>query len=605
MVISVFTLVLAVHSRRVVRENAVCVCTTLADYESVGVDVRPYVGCLEESYCYVQFPCAGAVGSERFAGAVYAGCAASSPPPPTPSACEDPYFAAQWHLPAARVPEAWTESGQRDFGGGETLLGGHSASTPSLVVVDDGVDLAHPDLRVDEYVAWTTDGTLVSQPAVSVDVTHGTAVAGVAAALADNGRGGCGVAPGVRLATAALLSAPSAEVADVAEAESITHFLAHADVYTNSWGPPDDPTYPVVLGQGYVQALDLARTQGRGGKGSVVLFAAGNGGRADNANDDPYAAHRYTVAVGAVGDDDKRTYYSESGACILLCGPSSGGLRGVVTTDATDGGYAPTQNITFNFGGTSSSTPVVAGVVLLLLRERPDMGWRDVHALLARGARINDPRDPAWTVNGAGRRIHPYYGFGVVDAAKTLRLARSWSPLPEEKVMNGVVIASGSGHRPTDIPDDGTPWRLYWRVGDEQKNESPSFVVETVEVWANLTHPWRGDLRLILTSPSGTRVPLTTPFASVPSTGKAAPTTVPFVPRTYTAVGFADERGRGVWTLTVQDVHPTQAGRVNEVRLVLYGHEREAGGHDNRSSSVVHECATLRNEYQAADCCVQ
>lgn len=603
--------------RRVVRNDGTCVCTSLTEYESIGVDVRPYVGCLNEGddsfYCYVRSPCLGAVASERFDGAAYVqNCAAPSPPPPAPSACSDPYFPVQWHLPAARVPRAWEESERgRDFGGGGEEQAGVAPSatgvlfSPSLVVVDDGVDLSHPDLRVDEYVAWTVDGTLVPQPAVSVDVEHGTAVAGVVAALADNGRGGCGVAPGVRLATAALLSAPSAEVADVAEAESLSHFLSHADVYTNSWGPPDDRTYASVMGQGYKVALDAARTQGRGGKGSVVLFAAGNGGRGDNANEDPYAAHRYTVAVGAVGDDDKRTFYSESGACILLCAPSSGGLRGVVTADATDGGYAPSQNVTFGFGGTSSATPVVAGVVLLLLRERPDLGWRDVHALLGRGARVNDPKDPAWTTNGAGRRIHPYYGFGVVDAAETLRLAKGWSPLfgEERRVVANNASSFSSSNRSRAIPDDGTPWRWHWRVDDA------SFVVETVEVYADLSHPWRGDLRLLLTSPSGTRLPLTTPFASVPfSTGKSVPTTVPFVPRTYTAVGFADERGSGVWTLTVQDVHPTQAGHVRELGLVLYGHDEEPGqstGEGSSSSSTtVHECVALREEYHATDCCV-
>lgn len=576
---------------RVVRSDP-CACTTLLSYESGGVDVRPLVGCLSldsEVFCYVQRPseCGPlAQPSSAYPGAAYLdGCASPSPPPPARRACDDPLFPWQWHLPRSRVPTAWEESGRDEE---EGRRGG--AGDVFLVVVDDGVDLSHPDLHVEEFLAWTEEGVAVPQPSVSVDVRHGTAVAGVAAALADNGVGGCGVAPGVRLASAALLSSPSAAVYDVAEADSLAHFLDRADVYTNSWGPVDDPSDTATMGEAYARALDDARLSGRGGKGAVVLFASGNGGRRGNSNDDPYAAHRYTIAVGAIGDDDQRTSYSEVGACTLLVAPSNGGLRGVVTADAIEDGYVDGSDATVDFGGTSAATPLVAGVAVLLLGERPDLGWRDVHALLALSARVNDPHDPAWSVNGAGRPVHPYYGFGAVDAAAALSLARGWTLLPPEARADGVALGDEASPNVTIplLPDDGTAVLRHWKVTRPLR-------VETGEVLFDASHPFRGDLRVVLTSPSGTRSVLAAPsvLADAPS-----------VPRLYTSVAFRDEPAAGTWTLSVQDVHPTHSGFVRGARLALYGHEPASPSPPPPPLLTrPHECDALHAAYEDARCC--
>ena len=166
----------ATPQRRVVRQA--CACTSLDDFRSNGVDVRPRIGCLVDpdgTYCYVRTTCAGSFASSAYPGAHYiVGCSAASPPPPAPAACTDPLFAQQWHLPRARVTDAWLEVPDRGAG-------------VDVVVVDDGVDLAHPDLSLaGGYYAWNANGERVSQAAVSADVTHGTAVAGVVAALANN-----------------------------------------------------------------------------------------------------------------------------------------------------------------------------------------------------------------------------------------------------------------------------------------------------------------------------------------------------------------------------------------------------------------------------------
>jgi len=569
---------------------ASCTCVTPSNFFSDGTDVRPlHQGCRDyydtgTRYCYVvnSTLCSASYASSAFPGAHYImDCVPAPSPPPASSACADPDYPAQWHHPAARIAAAWAWAG----GGAAARV---DVGNVSLVVVDDGVDLAHPDLDVAEFIAWTTDGDAVAQPAVSVDVTHGTACAGISAAIADNGIGGCGIAPGVRLATAALLSAPTASVFDAAEADSLLHFLGRADVYTNSWGPTDDLS-PASMGPAYADALRRVVDKGRGGRGSVVVFAAGNGGRADNSNHDPYTSSRFTIAVAAVGDDDRATWYSEPGANILVAAPSGGGWRGIVTTDATNGDGYDAGNMTTTFGGTSAATPLVAGVVALVLAVRPELGWRDVHGILAASARQNDPADLAWQTNGAGHRVHPYYGFGVVDARAAVELAASWVLVGPEVARPAAPFAPVPSAGA--VLSAGRPWmaRVDVRASDDVE-------LETVELVLDVVHPARGDVLVTLTSPYGTTLPVTSTFASP---------LVPFErPSKYTIVGYRGERAGGTWTLRVRDDAPLHDGRVVAATLAFVG--------TNASTSAtplappvdaLATCSHLRDEFQDGGCC--
>jgi subtilisin family serine protease len=146
-------------------------------------------------------------------------------------------------------------------------------------------------------------------------------------------------------------------------------------------------------------ALQNGATVGRGGLGSIWLWAAGNGGSvSDNSNYDGYANSIYTLAIAALNDSGARSAYSEPGANVLVCAPSNdtaAGHRGITTT-TTNSGY------THTFGGTSSATPLAAGVVALLLESRPQLGWRDVKEILIRSATKISPTHVDWMTNGAG-----------------------------------------------------------------------------------------------------------------------------------------------------------------------------------------------------------
>lgn len=226
--------------------------------------------------------------------------------------------------------------------------------------------------------------------------------------------------------------------------------------------------------------------------------------------------------MGAVGDDGRFTPYSEPGACILVCAPSNGGLRGVVTADATgEAGYSD-GDITTSFGGTSAATPIVAGVVVLLLHSRPDLTWRDVHSILSHTAHKVDPTDYRWARNSAFMWTHPYYGFGMVDADAALQAAQSWSLLGVE-----VEHTVSAPFLPVSIPDDslqGVHVAVF---------VSPHIRVETAVIDVDISHPDRGELLLRFQSPSGTTSDLTTVVQRDQGSG--------FVPRRMSSLAFMDE----------------------------------------------------------------
>src|SRR5690606_15909382 len=112
-----------------------------------------------------------------------------------------------------------------------------------------------------------------------------------------------------------------------------------------------------------------AVTIGRKGRGAIVVCAAGNDGR---ARVEFPAADPNAIGVGASTDADDLASYSNRGREVHVVAPSSGGRRGVWSTDvstpgrgfnAGQGGTGDAAGLfTNNFGGTSSATPLVAGL---------------------------------------------------------------------------------------------------------------------------------------------------------------------------------------------------------------------------------------------------
>ena len=168
--------------------------------------------------------------------------------------------------------------------------------------------------------------------------------------------------------------------------------------------------------------------QGRGGLGNIITWAAGNGlDDDDNSNYDGYANSRHTIAVTAVTHYGRQSWYAEPGANILVAAPSDGDGEGITTTDNEGGSGYNNGDYNNNFGGKSSATPLVSGVVALILDANPNLTYRDVEHIIVHSSRVNDVNDNSWNVNGAGHDVSHKYGFGVIDASAAVDLAATWT----------------------------------------------------------------------------------------------------------------------------------------------------------------------------------
>ena len=498
----------------------------------------------------------------------------------------DPFFADnaanaghQWHL--------------KNTGAGGGILGVDVNVTTAwdtvkgtgvrIGIVDDGLDLSHPDLaaHADSINSFDfRDGDADPSPGPGDD--HGTAVAGVAAAIGNNGIGVSGSAPEATLVGLRLVE-PGWPIDAAHIAAAVSHRNDIIQIKNNSWGPPDgipnapeDPPPPLLIEgpEGPVrQALQDAIDNGRGGKGTLFFWAGGNGrAYGDHSNFDGYANSIYTMAIAAVGDDGIQSDYSEEGANILVAAPSySSGRQGISTVDrAGNAGYNPDPQLltdyvdpdyTNTFGGTSAAAPLVAGIGALLLETNPDLTWRDVKEILIRTAVKNDPADTDWDTNptlagvqnnGAGFHFNHKYGAGLINAAAAVTLAQSWPLLPpmdSKPKINAVAAA---------IPDNSAAGltRTFLFTAAE------SLRVESVTVQVDITHPRRDQIEVELTSPSGT----------VSRLGVRRPNdTESNLLWTFSSVRHWGEGSVGVWSLAVRDRVAGTTGTLNSATLTLYG----------------------------------
>ena len=247
-------------------------------------------------------------------------------------------------------------------------------------------------------------------------------MAGIIAAR-DNEIGVRGVAP---RATVYGYNYLAGETTTLNRADAMSRHRATTAVSNNSWGPLDGPGLGRA-GSFWVQAVKAGLGNGYDGKGVFYAFAGGNGHElGDDSNLDELANYFGVTAVCAVNDHDTRSGFSEKGANLWICAPSDDITdlhQGILTTENSDRYFE-------EFGGTSASTPIVAGVAALMRGANPDLTWRDLKLILAASARKNDADSSGWQ-DGARKygsasdsdRYHfnREYGFGVVDAGAAVR----------------------------------------------------------------------------------------------------------------------------------------------------------------------------------------
>jgi len=475
----------------------------------------------------------------------------------------DPLYSRQWHL-----KNTGSNPGVSGLVAGndvnvESVWDSYLGTGINIAIVDDGLQVAHPDLAPNARTDIDIDinyGDDDPSPDVSGD-NHGTACAGVAAARGNNAVGVSGAAPQAGLVGVRLISAAAT---DSQEAQGLTHQLTAANpadrvsIYSNSWGPADDGATLEGPGPLARAALQNGVTNGRGGLGALYFWAGGNGGTSDNSNYDGYANSRYTIAVAASGGAGEQSSYSESGANIVVNAPSSYSGGGITTVDRTgsDGYEDPPGDYTYSFGGTSSATPLAAGCAALLLQAYPSLSWRDVLDILIRSATKNSPSDTSWFNNGAGLHFSHKFGFGRVNAAGALSIAATHTPLPPETtpLTGGETLST-----PITIPDNNATGITRTTTISGPAN----FKVEYVAVDVVITHPYRGDLEMTLTAPSGVNSKIATTRSDSGDD---------YNHWVFTSVAHWGENPNGVWSFKVADRYAGDVGSLSSWTLTIYGH---------------------------------
>ncbi|MBK8394118.1 MAG: S8 family serine peptidase [Leptospiraceae bacterium] len=447
---------------------------------------------------------------------------------------DDPLLSSEWHL----------SNGGEDLNIG-TVWDTNRGDGIQVAVVDDGLDIYHEDLSINslslgsynfgtEYFGFSQS---LYDP-YSVYAAHGTAVGGVIAARDKNGKGVSGIAPRACLAGYNVLI----ELTDANENTAMSYRAPEISVSNNSWGATDGTGKTASSSFLWRNGVNTGLSAGRGGKGTVYVWAAGNGANTsnaatfggletDNANQDGQANYYGVMAVCGIMDDGKRVSYSEKGANLWVCGYSqktsfNSTLDGILTTDISNVyGYNPlpssftnagyTQSMQLNnfnyskiFNGTSGATPMVSAASALIIKENPKLGWRDVKLILAESAKKNDPLDSDWHTNGGSKitnsgtsyNINHKYGFGVIDISQAVSLAKTWTNVGTLLTYDTGTITTNATFSNNTILTGGASVTQSISSGNTVITK-----IEFIEVTITTTSADASDLEVVLTSPSGTK----------------------------------------------------------------------------------------------------
>ena len=355
------------------------------------------------------------------------------------SAPDDPMLSGEWHIEHIDAPLAW------DFASGAGQI---------IAVVDSGVQTDHPDLRVLPGVDLLDDDT---DPTPSDGNGHGTCVAGVAAGMGDNAYGTAGLAWGAEVYPVRLIGGATSNQ-DVYDA--ITGSVdAGASVINNSWGYGSG--CPVIaMNRTFTSMFEYAEAQGRGGLGSVVTFAAGN----ENCDivDNEFLATPTLIVVAAVERDDERAGYSSYGDSVDIAAPT-----GLLAADMIPGGYGSYEEddaFADGFGGTSAATPVVSGVVALMISANPRLTAAQIREVICQTATRIDLPLAGYDADGHS----PWYGCGLIDAGAAVASVANAPPgvpiptLPAGAAYEGRILLAWEAA--ADADGDILGYDVAWEV---------------------------------------------------------------------------------------------------------------------------------------------
>jgi thermitase len=404
-----------------------------------------------------------------------------------------------------------------------------------IAILDEGVDPLHEDLA--GVIVGTFDGTdddTFQEP--NPWDGHGTACAGLAAAI-HNEHGIQGIGGGCSLQAIRIAFSESASANWTTQNSWIVRAIDWAwrngaSVLSNSWGGG-------AASNAIVNAFERARTQGRSGKGCVIVVAAGNlSGAVDFPGNLPNvltvsASNEFDEFKTKTSRDGETWWGSNFGPEVDVAAP---GVHNWTTDITAAGGY--TESGYTDFNGTSSATPIVAGACGLVLSLNPALTEADVRRI------IKDSADKVGPFPYVGGR-NDQFGSGRLNCRAALQLA-----LPQQAQASYTAL-----HRATQtVPiRDLAASELTVEVGDQRP-------ITDVKVHVEIAHTWIGDLEVSLVPPGpGTEPILLHSRAGGERDDLKGSFDVASTPK------LATLRGRklpGAWTLRVRDAENGDVGAI-------------------------------------------
>lgn len=236
----------------------------------------------------------------------------------------DPMWNQQWYLQDTRMTAALPKL---DLHVIPVWQKGITGKGVVITVLDDGLEWNHTDIyaNYDPEASYDFNDN-DHDPFPRYDPTnenkHGTRCAGEIAMQANNHKCGVGVAYNSKVGGIRMLDGI---VTDAIEASSIGFNPGHVDIYSASWGPNDDGKTVEGPGRLAQKAFEYGVKQGRQGKGSIFVWASGNGGRqGDNCDCDGYTDSIYTISISSASQQGLSPWYAEKCSSTLATSYSSG-----------------------------------------------------------------------------------------------------------------------------------------------------------------------------------------------------------------------------------------------------------------------------------------
>ncbi|TLU55455.1 MAG: hypothetical protein FDX18_10535, partial [Chlorobium sp.] len=486
----------------------------------------------------------------------------------------DSLFTDEWYLSDINILPVWKDA----YGLGYSGLGVRIGQFEPGMPFSEGAevfDYRHSDLQKNVDAIWLSDPDNDIPESFS---EHATLVAGVMVGALD-GEAAVGVAYDATLAGFYVGETLNQNTPYQIEVDfNNLYKLAEFDVSNNSWGYGGQFEYftlsePKMADEFFKPAIEF----GRKGLGSNIVMAGGNSRQtAGNTNASELTANRYVIVTGAINaESDISTLsigqapFSNPGASILVSAPGSNVASTssiLINADGTVFG-----NNTSTAEGTSFATPIVTGIIALMLEANPKLGYRDVQQILALSAKkVNDPNSDttyngATNWNGGGMHVSHDYGFGEVDARTAVRLAEKWvsfhNAYNERHLSNGEGSSNGGTNLAIAITDGTTVTRSI--------TLGAGLRAEHVELSIDIVHNNINDLTVELVSPAGT----VSKLVANPGKGPVSNPDMQMRQLEFTFDTTQDwgENVAGNWQLRIIDRSGLGSGVLNGWKIDAYG----------------------------------